>query len=209
MLAGVILAACAGGNDRDARAGFEVTPPLVGHLIQRIGGSGFVACDKPMDTLPLFTDVAAQADSAFQLLGRAPLPVLLERRGNLPGPIRFAAPEGPNCAQLLPGGLLLARGSEPFWAVHAYADSAVVVTPEQPSGTAYGTGHWEHPDPASWTFTAVHATQGDTLRLEVRAARCIEPMSGSWHPFAAEAILADRRLVGCAVEGREAVRGGS
>ncbi len=187
---------------------FAVEAPLVGHLVQRIGGSGFVACDRPMDTLPLFTDVASQADSAFQLLGRGPLPVLLERRGNLPGPIRFAAPEGPNCAQLLPGGLILARGSEPFWAIHGYADSAIVVTPEDPSGKAYVKGNWEPPAAGRWAFTAVNRVAGDTLRLELRAGRCVEAMSGSWHPFEAAVAVGDRRLHGCAVEGLEAVRGG-
>lgn len=207
LIAGASLSGCAGKEEAGSRPLFAVEAPLVGHLVQRIGGSGFVACDRPMDTLPLFTDVASQADSAFQLLGRGPLPVLLERRGNLPGPIRFAAPEGPNCAQLLPGGLILVRGTEPFWAIHGYADSATVVTPEDPGGKGYTQGRWAHPDSLTWVFTAVAPEAGDTLRFELTAVRCIEAMSGSWHPFEAEVSWGDRRLRGCAVEGVEAARG--
>lgn len=132
------------------------------------------------------------------------IPAMIRLEGDRIVEIRYAGPEGAGCDGLPPEGELEARGNEPFWHLRVDGTQALVRTPEEPDGRAYGEGEWSRPGEGRWLYRARQdsAGGGERLRLELVKARCMDSMSAAWYPFRAVLGRGDTRMEGCALEGR-------
>jgi uncharacterized membrane protein len=120
--------------------------------------------------------------------------------------IRYAAPEGPDCARLQSSAVVDARGNEPFWAVEIYEDSARLRVPLSPGGVVFRRGAWRRLSSGEWVFDARRGASGreEVLVVALTESRCIDTMSGARYPFRAALIREGDPARGCAVEGRSA-----
>jgi uncharacterized membrane protein len=116
--------------------------------------------------------------------------------------LRRAEREGPGCALDLSRVRFRAVGSEPYWSIEVGPEQAELRSLAMPAGFpermtfAYAPPK-VGPEATVYTFRSAL----DRLRLTLRPGLCVEPMSGAWFAWKAEAALDGRRYTGCALEG--------
>jgi uncharacterized membrane protein len=116
--------------------------------------------------------------------------------------LRRAEREGPGCTLDLARLRFKAFGSEPYWSLEVGPELAELRSLAMPPGMpermtfAYSPPR-VGPQATIYTFRSAL----DRLRLTLRPEHCVEPMSGAWFAWKAEAVLGGRRHVGCALEG--------
>jgi len=116
--------------------------------------------------------------------------------------LRRAEREGPGCALDLSRVRFRAVGSEPYWSIDVGPEQAELRSLAMPAGFpermtfAYAAPK-VGPEATVYTFRSAL----DRLRLTLRPGLCVEPMSGAWFAWKAEAALDGRRYTGCALEG--------
>ncbi len=203
-LAALLVVGC-GASAAHPRNQFAVPAAEAGHLARLRGHLAFIRCGGPPDTLWIADTEDHQVDNALADFGDGPLPAVIRADGGVVTAVRYVAPEGPDCSQLLPDADLSARGNEPFWHLSITADSARVTTPDDMTGHRFDTGNWDRLADSGWRFRAVSRAGGDTLTLVLSERRCSDGMSAARYPFAARLDWGGRRLSGCALEGVRAL----
>lgn len=95
---------------------------------------------------------------------------------------------------------IMARGTEPFWAIRV-TDGRILTysAPGETDRVYRAEGATVAPGRATWV---AHEPGGEQLTLTVYASDCSDGMSDLNYPWVAEAALPNRRLHGCA--GKEA-----
>lgn len=175
-----------------------------GHLVLAAEAMHFIPCGESGPGMLL--DDATEGDAAAivrQLGGEGhevtALVVLDDTRLMA---VRYAALEGPSCETLLDGSDIVARGNEPFWHA-AVSDGVLIVRTPEDSARYPGRG-WVAPGPGLWRYEAGRGVGGtvEQVVLELREERCIDSMSGAYHPFTAMLARNGTAMTGCAVEGR-------
>ncbi len=197
--------------DRAApRITLEVPPSKAGHLLLADGALTFIPCDA-VDQRVRLVDTpdreGATVVSGFQG-GADGVPVLLRLDGERLVDIRYAAPEGPGCSQLLQSVVVEARGNEPFWSLQVFGDSARMRVPLAVGGFLFTRGAWRHLSSGDWAYEASRTENGreEFLVLHLTEVRCTDSMSGALYPLRAELVREGQPAMGCAVEGRLAKR---
>jgi uncharacterized membrane protein len=189
---------------------FPVPSSLSGELLLDEEGVGFLPCGAG-ESLRIRDRTGSEAASIVEDLGygdgRVLAAVVLE--GDELREVRFAAPEGRRCEQLLPEEDLAAMGNEPFWSLRIRGGEARWTTPEDMDGTAYAPGTWEEGGPGEWVLTVPPAEGEDDpgegpVVLRLLTERCVDTMAGSRFPFSARVERGGRTYEGCAVERRGA-----
>ncbi|WP_337189213.1 hypothetical protein [Phenylobacterium sp.] len=95
---------------------------------------------------------------------------------------------------------IMARGTEPFWAIRVTDGRTLTYSAPGETDRVYrAEGATVAPGRATWI---AHEPGGEQLTLTVYASDCSDGMSDLDYPWVAEAALPNRRLHGCA--GKEA-----
>ncbi len=202
----VALVGCAAPVDAPQGTAFTTATAQAGQLARIRGEPAFIRCGGPPDTLWIADTPDHQVDSALAEFGDGPLPAVIRVDGGVVTTVRYVAPEGPDCAQLLRDGDLTAHGNEPFWHLGVTGDSAVVSTPEARTGPRFGDGRWARLADSGWRYEALGADGTDSLAVLLSERRCFDGMSGAWFPFAVRVSWGEHQLSGCALEGRGALQ---
>lgn len=211
-------AACGGGGADDAAEDTPDTttvaaplttrgptaPPGTAGTLHLVGTTlHFAACNAAGDGTALEDGTGGEAAAIVQELGAgSAVTALVELDGNRLVALRYAAPEGPGCADLPPAADLEARGQEPFWFVSLSDSVATVRTPEEIDGVQYTAGQWTAIDATHWRYDA--RRDGEALVLELSRERCADGMSGARYPLRATLTRGGEPMQGCALEGRGA-----
>lgn len=109
-------------------------------------------------------------------------------RAREPASAPAAAPLDPAFA-----GNILARGTEPFWAVQVRARALTLKRPGFPDVSVDHDGPRMEGDAAVWG--------GDAFQLTLRKGTCSDGMSDNAYPMTAEALIAGETFKGCAAPG--------
>ncbi|WP_395673506.1 COG3650 family protein [Phenylobacterium sp.] len=126
-------------------------------------------------------------------------------------PAKTAAPPAPAAAPKPPGTVsdfsqpMIARGTEPFWAVKIDGTRFTLSEPGQADVAFEAPGARISPGRADWTATG---PDGRTLVVTLYVSECSDGMSDLRYPMTAEVETAGRTLRGCAAKASEAPREG-
>ncbi len=180
------------------------TEPEAGQLLALSDGTlGFVACASA-DTLTLADQTGGEATAMVRGLPlREGLTAVITRDRDQLLALHYVGIEGPSCADLPPVGEVEARGQEPFWAITIADGAAIFRTPEVPEGIHYHAGGWETDSAGHLSYRAHHPAGSDSLRLDLDAGTCADPMSDARYAWRATLHLVDEDLAGCALLGRQ------
>jgi uncharacterized membrane protein len=123
-----------------------------------------------------------------------------------------AAPQAPAATTPKPSGVvsdfsrpMIARGTEPFWAVDIEGTRFTLSEPSQPDVVFEAPGARISPGRAAWTATAA---SGQTMTVALYVSECSDGMSDLRYPMTAEVETGGRTLRGCAAKASEAPREG-
>ncbi|WP_374467924.1 COG3650 family protein [Phenylobacterium sp.] len=101
---------------------------------------------------------------------------------------------------------LLARGTEPFWAVRIEGTKFTLMRAGEPEKVFEAPGAQITPGRATWQ---AKAPDGDTLDVTLYVSDCSDGMSDLRYPMAAEVANLGRTLNGCAAKISELPREGA
>jgi uncharacterized membrane protein len=103
------------------------------------------------------------------------------------------------CDDPAPGYIVMARGTEPFWAVEVNDAGIVWKQASEPKEIALGAPQTQD---AEGTVRYHAASNGRELELLVDAQLCRDAMSGEFFAYSARAVLDGKEFSGCARVGR-------
>ncbi|HKS55706.1 MAG TPA: hypothetical protein VJS12_10495 [Steroidobacteraceae bacterium] len=95
--------------------------------------------------------------------------------------------------------IVMARGTEPFWAVEVNDAGIVWRQPSEPKEIPLGAPQTQD---AEGTVRYHASSNGHTLELLVDAQACRDAMSGEFFAYSARAVLDGKEFTGCARVGR-------
>lgn len=101
---------------------------------------------------------------------------------------------------------ITARGTEPFWALVIEGGTRMTLKrPDRPDLAAEAPGAALSPGRAVWV---AKAADGQQITVTLYASDCSDGMSDARYPMAAEVVLLNESLRGCAAKTAELPRGG-
>jgi uncharacterized membrane protein len=99
---------------------------------------------------------------------------------------------------------MIARGTEPFWAVKIDGADFTLSEPGRPDVAFTAPGARISPGRASWAATSA---TGGAMTVTLYVSECSDGMSDLRYPMTAEVETGGRTLRGCAIKASEAPRG--
>lgn len=180
--------------------------PEAGHLIALSDGQlGFIPCGHA-DTVALTDQTGGEASAMLQgMTLREGFTAVIAREAQQLLAVHYAGVEGPSCEELPPAGEVEVRGQEPFWAFTVADGAGTFRTPDRPDGVRYSGGGWETDSVGHLSYKAhqLPAEGNDSLRLDLDAGPCLDPMADARYAWRATLHTESEDLTGCALLGRQ------
>jgi uncharacterized membrane protein len=178
-----------------------------------IDGAGFFqACGSSRQTRVEGASAAAELSAIYAAVagkqsGNARGSLYVELRAR-PGPrgslqvngLERATKDSAGCSEVLRKSLFKAFGAEPGW--HLFIDDTGLRWRTLSDGVlmSFPYRRYRRSDDA-WVFDS--ATAKNSIHVELRRVRCIEPVSGSRYSFEAKVAIGEKHYAGCAYPGSQ------